>query len=82
MKKVLECLKLKENQYLYGFNKIDVMNINENYSYDEIMDYINLLNTYSIDEQIKKLTNEFKSEVDENKKVLIAKEIQDLKVRV
>ena len=71
-----------KEELLNAFNKIDVMNINENYSYDEIMDYINLLNTYSIDEQIKKLTNEFKSEVDENKKVLIAKEIQDLKVRV
>ena len=71
-----------KEELLNAFNKIDVMEINENYTYDEIMDYINLLNDYSINEEIKKLTNKFKKEIDEIKKIEIAKEIQELKVRI
>ena len=71
-----------KEELLNEFNKIDVMDIPEEYSYDEIMDYINLLNDYSVKEQIKKLSEKFKTETDEIKKIEIANEIQELKVRV
>lgn len=71
-----------KKELLDAFNIIDVMNISENYTYEEIMDYINLLNDYSVKEQIRRLTMEFKKETDSIKKVEIAKEISELKVRV
>lgn len=71
-----------KEELLNVFNKIDVMDIPDEYSYDEIMDYINLLNDYSVKEQIRKLSEKFKTETDEIKKLEIANEIQELKVRV
>lgn len=71
-----------KKELLDAFNTIDTMEISENYLYDEIMDYINVLNEYAIEEQIKKLNSEFKKELDENKKIEIFKEISRLKVRV
>ena len=71
-----------KEELLEAFKKIDTLNINENYCYEEIMDYINLLNDYSIKERIKILTKEFKKENDFIKKTEIAKEISKLKVRV
>lgn len=71
-----------KKELLDAFNMIDIMDISENYTYDEIMDYINLLNDYSVREQIRRLTMEFKKETDSIKKVEIAKEISELKVRV
>ena len=65
-----------------AFNIIDVMDISENYTHEQIMDYINELNEYSIKEQIKSLMDKFKKETDSIKKIEIAKEIQELKVRV
>lgn len=69
-----------KEELLNAFNKVDTMDISENYSYEEIMDYIELLNNYSINEEIKRLTLEFKKEIDENKKEKIAKEISELRV--
>jgi len=71
-----------KKELLSALNEIDTMDINENYSYEEIMDYINLINDYSIREQIKRLTNEFKMETDITRKTEIAKEISELKVSV
>lgn len=61
---------------------INSMEINEQYSHEEIMDYIKLLNNYNVEIEIKRLTQLFKSEVDEIKKAELAKQISDLKVRV
>lgn len=61
---------------------VNTMDICENYSNQEIMDYINLLNNYSVEVEIKRLTNLFKSEIDDGKKAEIAKQISDLKVSV
>ncbi len=69
-----------KKELLDAINKIDIMNLNENYSYDEIMDYIELLNNYSIVEEIKRLTNEFKSTTDDLRKTEIANKISELKV--
>lgn len=71
-----------KKELLDAFNEIDVMNISENYTYEEIMDYIENLNEYSVSEEIKRLTNEFKKETDEIRKVELLKQISNLKVRV
>lgn len=67
-------------ELLEALNKINILEINEIYSYDEINDYINLLNNYSVNEEIKRLTNEFKETIDEKRKTEIVKEISELKV--
>jgi len=67
---------------LEALSKINSITVNENYSSEEINDYINLLNTYSIEREIKRLTNLFKSETDEMKKAEIGKKISELKVSV
>ena len=71
-----------KKELLNAFNAIDTMEISDNYTYEQIMDYINELNEFSIKVQIERLMNEFKKETDSLKKIEIAKEIQDLKVRV
>ena len=71
-----------KKELLDAFNMIDIMDISENYTYEEIMDYIEILNKYNIESQIKKLTNDFKCETDETRKIEIFKEISNLKVRV
>lgn len=71
-----------KKELLNAFNTIDTMEISDNYNYDQIMDYINEINEYSVKVQIEKLMNEFKKETDSIKRIEIAKEIQDLKVRV
>lgn len=71
-----------KKELLNAFNIIDTMEISDNYTYDQIIDYINELNEYSVKVQIERLMNEFKKETDSIKKIEIAKEIQDLKVRV
>lgn len=71
-----------KKELLDAFNEIDVMDVSENYTYEEIMDYIENLNAYSIQREINKLTSEFKNETDEIKKIELLKEISNLKVRV
>lgn len=63
-----------------AINKVDIIEVSDNYSYDEIMDYINLLNEYSIKKQIKNLNDEFKNSIDSERKTEILKEISELKV--
>ncbi|HOO68324.1 MAG TPA: DNA primase [Bacilli bacterium] len=63
-----------------AINKVDIIDVSDNYSMEEINDYIDLLNNYSVESQIKKLTSEFKNSIDENRKTEIMKEISELKV--
>ena len=63
-----------------AISKINMMNLDENYTHEEILDYINLLNEYSVRVRINNLTNEFKNAIDEKRKTEIAKEISELKV--
>lgn len=71
-----------KQELMEALKLVDTMEISENYTYEEIMDYINLLNNYSVEVEIKRLTNLFKSEINETKKAEIAKQISDLKVSV
>lgn len=70
-----------KEELLNAFNKIDIIETTDNYTYEEIMDYINQLDNYNVVEQRKKLTNEFKKETDPNKRKEIANEISKLKER-
>ena len=56
-----------------AINKVDIIDVSDNYSMEEINDYIDLLNNYSVESQIKKLTSEFKNSIDENRKTEIMK---------
>lgn len=69
-----------KEELLNAFNKIDTMELSENYTTDEIMDYINLLNEYGVNEEFKRKSLEFKKEIDEKKKIEIAKEMIELRV--
>lgn len=69
-----------KEELLKVFNEIDTLNICDSYSYDEIIDYINLLNNYNLNKKIKDLTEKFKKEIDSNIKEKIALEISKLKV--
>lgn len=71
-----------KKELLDAFNEIDIMDVSEKYTYEEIMDYIENLNDYSLQREINKLTNEFKKETDEIKKIELLKQISNLKVRV
>jgi len=72
---------VSDKKELYdAISKINIMNLDENYTHEEIIDYINLLNEYSVKVRIKNLTNEFKNTIDDSRKTEIAKEISELKV--
>ena len=71
-----------KEEILEAFKEIDTMNISSNYSYDEIIDYINIINKYSINKKIEKLYSDFKAETDSIKKLEIAEKISKLKVSV
>lgn len=71
---------IDKEELIKAFNEIDTMEISEKYNYDEIMDYINTINEYSVNKQIQKLINEFKSETDSMKKLEIVDKISKLKV--
>ncbi len=61
-----------------AYKVIDMTHCSEKYTYDEIMDYIETLNEYSIDLEKKRLINEFKKETDSIKKEEILKKVSDL----
>lgn len=71
----------EKEELLEALSIVDVLDISENYTYDEIMDYINLLNDYNVEQEIKRLTNLFKSEINNDRKTEIAEKISKLKVR-
>ena len=69
-----------KEELLNAMNEVDLISVDDNYTHEEIMDYINLLNDYNVKMRIKNLTEEFKSSVDDKRKTEIAKEISELKV--
>ncbi|MBQ9181535.1 MAG: DNA primase [Bacilli bacterium] len=57
------------------------LNIKENYTKDEIIDYINVIKEYNIDSEKNRLKTLMEKETDPKKKIEIAQKILDLKVR-
>jgi DNA primase len=61
--------------------KISILDLPETYTTNEINDYINLLNEYTIEMEIARLSNIFKNEINPLVKAEIAKQITELKRR-
>ena len=59
--------------------KINQNNFSDEYSKEEINDYINVIKDYNIKEEIKRLTNKMKDETDPLKQDSIAQKIIDLR---
>jgi len=55
------------------------MNLKDNYTEEEIKDYIKVVNSYSKDNQINKLKLKLKEETDPLKQAKILKEIMELR---
>lgn len=62
-----------------AFNLIDTLELPISYTYDQIMDYIDILNNKMVEEQKKKLMTRFKLETDEEERLKIAEEISKLR---
>ena len=59
--------------------KVQLANLNENYSLDEIEDYIEVIKDYNIKNETKRLKETMNNEIDPIKKAKIAQEIINLK---
>lgn len=60
-------------------NKLLALNVKEEYNNQEINDYIKLIKQRNINEEIKRLQNEIKSEITALEKALIVQQIVELK---
>ena len=58
-----------------------MLDLKENYTIDEIMDYIRVIKEYNIDYEMNRLKLEMGKTVDPIKKAEIAQKIVDLKIR-
>ena len=62
-------------------SEVQVFNLKEECTIEEIEDYIAVIKKYNIDNYCKSLMEKMKNETDSTKKALIAQEIIDMKVR-
>lgn len=62
---------------VYNLNKIK---INDKYSAEEIIDYINLIDEYTVKLEIDRLMNLIKNEPDPNKKIELSEKIRKIRV--
>ena len=68
-----------KEELLKLFNEIMTMNLNNNYSEEEIKDYIRLINSYPISKKTEELKQKIKMEKDPIKQAKILSEILSLK---
>ena len=68
-----------DEEVLNALKKVEEANLNEKYSLQEIEDYITVIKDYNIKNEINRLTNKMKNEVDPIKKAEVAQKIIDLK---
>ncbi len=68
-----------DEEVLNAIKKVEEANLNENYSIEEIDDYIKVIRDYNVKTEINRLTNKMKDELDPLKKAEIAQKIIDLK---
>ncbi|MDD4036394.1 MAG: DNA primase [Bacilli bacterium] len=60
---------------------IESLNLKENYSVDEVDDYIKVLKEFNVNSEIERLTDLIKNEIDISKKVEYAETIRKLKMK-
>ena len=71
----IEC----DEDLMNTITKINKQNTKENYTLEEIEDYIKVIRDYNVKEEIKRLTNKMKTLTDPLDKAKIAEEIVGLK---
>ena len=72
-------VSLEENN-LGTLQEIMALDLKENYTEDEIIDYINTIYEYNIKFESKRLQNQIKNEVDSTSKALLAKKMVELRL--
>ncbi len=71
---------LQNNDLIHTLEEITSLSLKDNFSDDEIDDYIHVIYQYNVEEQTKKLKLELKKEMNASKKALIAQKIMDLRL--
>lgn len=71
---------LENSQVVHVLEEIVALPLKEEYSSEEIEDYLHAIYLYNVEEQTKKLQDTMKQEVDVSKKALIAQKIMDLRL--
>lgn len=69
------------NELVSLIGDIEASDFKENYTLDEINDYINVINEFNIKKEAKLIKEKMKNEVDPIKKAELAQKIMDLKLR-
>lgn len=73
---------LKTNKELVGvIGSIESSNLKEDFTLDEINDYINVINEFNINSELDRIKEEMKKESDPIKKAKIAQRMMELKMR-
>lgn len=70
---------LENEELLNTLNEIINLNLKEEYTLEEIEDYINVIREYNVNNEYERLTKLLKQETDPNKKVLLGEQILNLK---
>ncbi len=71
---------LQNNDSIHTLEEITSLSLKDNFSDEEIDDYIHVIYQYNVEEQTKKLKLELKREMNASKKALIAQKIMDLRL--
>lgn len=69
----------KDEEYMNTIKEINKFNIKDNFTIDEINDYINVILDYNIEEEKKRLTRLLSEAKDSDKKVEIGQKLVELK---
>lgn len=68
------------DEHIKTLEEISVLSLREDYSKEEIEDYIRIIYIYNVEVQNQKLQQEMKQESDASKKALIAQKIMELRI--
>lgn len=68
-----------DEEVLNALSKVEEANLSENYSLEEIDDYISVIRDYNVKNEINRLKTKMKDELDPLKKAEVAQKIIDLK---
>lgn len=71
---------LQNNDLIHTLEEITSLSLKDNFSDEEIDDYIHVIYQYNVEEQTKKLKLKLKKEMNASKKALIAQKIMDLRL--
>ena len=70
-----------DKELIKTIGEIDSLDLKDNYTKEEIADYIKVIYEYSVVNEIKRLKNQMKLETDSIKKAELGKKIIELKMR-